>query len=475
MAESEKAENKKREVLKEIGAHFLTGIAAILLMLALKAGIDATLLGSQIQEVGYVYLLDALHHADDPPITIVDLAASFPQQHGVTSRKALTALLQVIADKSPRVIGIDVDFSPQRDDYADPSEDEGFFQNCLRLNTRNSGAHVPVFLGVYRTSCLASRLWLGPNSDYQPLAANIGVNSSDTREMPLWTRTQAPDSQGPTMSYALANAYLAASPGGHGPGAREWNYLPQMYRQAGHAPFVRRISAEQPDPGGYCGPDAGPDDGYTVGQFLVNYSPLEHLENPKQFVPWNALITADVGKAGAVNITKTKLDDKYDQIFGGKIVLIGNASEAPKDVFAVPHTKVHLGLFLHACAVYTLINQPLYEPTEQGRWLLDVGSSFTILLGVILTRLLYCLKTGDDLNTATLHRFFTGVVVLGIALQFVLVNQLHFIWDDFIFVSVALMLHSLLDQRVAQVPAWSKKVLVPALKKSLRESEAEEE
>jgi hypothetical protein len=469
------AESKKRQVLNGIGAYFLTGVAAISLMLVLKAGIDATLLGSQIQEVAYVYLLTALHHEDDPPITIVDLAASFPKQNGVTSRKALTAMLQVIADRSPRAIGIDIDFSPQADNYSDPSEDEDFFRSCLRLNTRNTGPHVPVFLGIYRTACDPSSQWLGPNTEFQLLAANIGVNASDTREMPLWTRTELPDSKGPSLSYALANAYLAALPGGHGTEATVRNYLPEMYRQVGEAPFVRRVSAEQPNLGGSCGLDGGQDNDYTVGQFLVNYSPLEKLENPKQFVSWDQLITADGIQGGTRHITKKPLDDKFDQIFGGKIVLIGNASVVPKDVFAVPHTKIHLGLFLHACAVNTLINQPLYEPTDRGRWLLDVSISTTILLGVILTRLFYCLKTGADLNATALHRFFTGVVVLGILLQFVLINYLHFIWDDFIFVSIALMLHSLLEHRIAQVPAWSKNILVPAIKKSLRKSETEEE
>ena len=103
-------------------------------------------------------------------------------------------------------------------------------------------------------------------------------------------------------------------------------------------------------------------------EFLVDYSPLALLAGSAP----DALNPDELAKA-----------DLRD-----KIVLLGRTKNT-MDTFTVPGKpeQPYAGVFLHACAIYTLENRPLYRLTELGRIVIDFVFSLMIFGPSLLIRL----------------------------------------------------------------------------------------
>jgi hypothetical protein len=75
------------------------------------------------------------------PIQVVDIGGleKAPVLGGndvATPRTELFGLIKAIANEGPRAIGVDIDFSPDRNGYKNPAEDPFFFRSIAELSSR---------------------------------------------------------------------------------------------------------------------------------------------------------------------------------------------------------------------------------------------------------------------------------------------------------------------------------------------------
>ena len=332
---------------------------------------------------------------DDLPIMIVDIRdleyKTFEvegEKYQYTPREQLMPLIEAVAAQNPKVVAVDVDFSPHKIGFLDPA-DPIYFQKLTKLT-------VPIFLGVFRSRNRPRELWLG-NPQFESLAADLG-HPDDDRKMFEWTsgtdgRTDL------TLSKALANAFPHEKP------------LDSF--------FVRQVSETQTP------------DGRKGGEFLVDFSAVPALQDTRL-----KTINPDVVK-----------DQKWTLY--GKAVLIGDGSlYDARDIVLVPiqgQTKAVPGIYLHAAAAYTLIKSPIYEFTALGRFLLDVLLAFTVLFCVFIVRMRLRKSRLSFAQTRATIFFILIVTIVVITLGVVFVHKTRVLWDDFAFVLLGLWFHPLVE------------------------------
>jgi hypothetical protein len=174
----------------------------------------------------------------------------------------------------------------------------------------------------------------------------------------------------------------------------------------------------------------------TNSEFLVDYSPLDLLVSS----------AADVLKPEEL----AKLDLK------DKIVLLGRA-KSTTDTFTIPGKpeQPYAGVFLHACAVYTLENRPLYRLTEWGRIFIDILFSVLIFGPVLVYRLI---RLGQGKEVVMDHRLLGRAINLEALVLFVgaiwLVRYTRLMWDDFILVVIVLLAHAPIEHATLEIWKW---------------------
>lgn len=408
----------------------LKGLLFIAFVLLIKIGVEHTTFGKHLDLMGYT-LLQLELSPGRVPITIVDISDLEPQEFNLdgksgkaTPRDSLRKMIEAIGEHEPKAIGIDVDFSPDEDGYIHPRDPE-FFQFCLDM-TNQSG--VPVFLGIKRTIAKSPAEWLG-GEKYQRLAANILIPKDSKRMVNVIKVGEEPESVAMTherppvkaISVALADAY-----------GREPGDSPGWFQSA-HESVIRALqslavvestSERRLRPG------------LSVEDFLVDYSPLESIEPLRTINP--AVLR----------------DQSQRQRFQDKVVLIGDATlSKATDTFVVPaRDQPYPGVFLHACAAYTLIKAPLYEVTGKGRLSIDMLFLLTILLPIVSLRL-YCEgRRSEEVATHRLQGVFTLVVVVGaIAVGVFFVRVTRVMWDDFFLALAFLVFHPFIERQVERL------------------------
>jgi len=349
------------------------------------------------------------------PITILDISDIKPERFDIdgrtgtaTPRDSLRQMIEAIADQNPKAIGVDIDFSlDENGQYIHP-RDPTFFQFCIDLH-RQTG--IPIFLGIKRTIGKSPAEWLG-GAQYAELAANIVAPKDNKRMVNMIRVDQAQGSSSiNAMSVALADSY-----------GRDTNnsasFFGQIHRRLidlfSQYHLLEKFTRRQLTPE------------LLVEDFLVDFSPLRNIYVLRTTNP--------------VVIR----DQSQRQHFDGKIVLLGDATlgEGP-DVFTVPGSdQLYRGVFLHACAAYTLITAPLYEVTRRGRFLIDVLFALLILVAITCIRLQFVSDIHVEVATRRLRVGFTVlvlIVALGIGLFFVHLTRI--MWADFILAAFALTFH----------------------------------
>ncbi|HWB59018.1 MAG TPA: CHASE2 domain-containing protein, partial [Chthoniobacteraceae bacterium] len=315
----------------------------------------------------------------------------------VTPRAPLFALLQAIVKQKPGAIGVDIDFSPIDGHFVTPA-DPDFFQHCLDLE-KSSG--VPIFLGVFRTHYGAPKDWLG-DEKFGPLAATLGMPKGDVTHARAWLeQTGAPGVYLPSLSAALA---------GFSPNAMRGSWLSWAVESA-----------------------------------------REHKVNDKKNIAGENLI--DYGKATALqeDAIKTAKPEVIDALpdkfrFTKKVVIIGDV-EKPSggDAFVIPgrneNNEPAPGVVVHACAVESLLAPPLVELTTAGHVLLDVLLSLAVL-GCITGACLYAVHARHEVNLNLLYALLNGTAIVVIFIfGMEVVKSTRVVWDDFLLVIIALLLH----------------------------------
>ena len=192
-----------------------------------------------------------------------------------------------------------------------------------------------------------------------------------------------------------------------------------------------------------------PKPGFTATEFYVDYSPLEALIS--QTIPWNdPQITAPSGA------------------LAGKVVFIGRAqiAAAGSDRHVLPghRGKPFAGVYIHACAAYTLLHGPLQKLTTKARFVLDLLLALVILIPVALLRWRY---RGTEPQGGIAHHRLSNLltlvtVVLAIAAGVYAVNVHHLMWDDSVFVAVGLLIHRTVERHLVGITLLAKRLFTLA-------------
>ncbi|MEN3336089.1 MAG: hypothetical protein V7641_5454 [Blastocatellia bacterium] len=419
--------NDPRRRGRAIWRDLLKGLLFIALVLVIKLLVERTTLGKQLDLMSY-NLLQLQLSSEHLPITVVDISDLEPQTFNIdgqtgkaTPRAPLRAMIEAIADQQPRAIAIDMDFSPAENRYIHPRDPE-FFQFCLDLQ-KQSG--VQVFLGIRRSLTKSPAEWLG-DATYQPLAANI-IIPNDSKRMVSLIRIENQSNPGVSgeeaqpsraLSVALADAYGREADAAPGLMQRLRSVLIEGLHRI---EFIEAMSEKRLRPG------------LTVEDFLIDFSPLESLKPLRTINP------------------VVLRDQSQRQQFQGKVVLLGDgALNKATDTFVVPaREQPYPGVFLHACAAYTLIKAPLYEVTWKGRLGIDMLFSTVILFTVILIRLYYKNRTEAKVATHRLQGFLTLLVVLiAIIGGVVFVRATRVMWPDFFLALTGVIFHPAIERHL---------------------------
>lgn len=357
------------------------------------------------------------------------------EKHFITPRAELLEIVRAVVKAEPKAVGIDIDFSTDEGGYADAQNDPMFFRQLIELSKQ-----VPICVGIRRSHNQAPSKWLG-FADFESLAADIW-GPEDERKMLKWV--EAPDNptvQGPSLSLALARR----SPNN------------KIEHDSKFAWAITANSEEEIEPG------------LKGVEFLVDYSPVQVLQDTR-LTTKNPAVIADMAWS-----------------LKGKTVLIG---DAVKDLHPIPslgHPRSIPGIYKHACGVYTLIQAPLFELTRAGRIAADLILVALVFLLVAGLRVGIARGTPGKFaeNTAfAASTIVITIVVLAVGVFFV--NYFRTMWDDFLFVIVALWIHRPMDRllrgllsALKQVPIFLQKlfeknqppVAVPAVEKSVNNKE----
>ena len=358
-----------------IWREFFTGLAFTFVLLGLKSYVAArTAFGEQTELMGYNLIQTLLSSGftnQDIPIQILDISnlPVTPVGSGsdlATPRERLLNLIEAVAEQQPKAIGVDIDFSPDEHGYKDPARDPAFFRSILGLRQKTG---VPIFLGIWRTADLPPQWWLG-SPEFSPLAACILVPRHDSRRMVTRILNEH-GPPGPTLCSVLAAAFPK-------PARQESRWAAWLLRPTSVAKVSEDVSFEE---------------------FPVDYSPRTALEHDR-----------------LTTINPVSVRDEA-QRFKDKIVLLGDGTleEADKgDIFPIPGRPWEQcpGVYVHACAVYSLINDPLYELTPAGRVFVDLLLSILVLGSVLSVRLYYRTKGDRAVAAHRLQRGVTAVVAI---------------------------------------------------------------
>jgi CHASE2 domain-containing sensor protein len=383
--------DRRKKILRDL----VRGVLFIVLVLAVKLGIEHSPVGKRFELLGFDIQQGQLL-AQSVPVEIVDISdvpVSEETIDGVsyrgTSRKTLRDIIDALAEQEPVAIGVDLDLSPDDSGYITPRDPE-FFQYCLDRG-------LPIFLGIRRTQLLPPAAWLN-SEQYAGLAASITIPRQDTKKMPRSIQSGPQFPSGKTMSAALAGAF-----------GESHCMMGSLLERMG---LAEQVSTKEIGKGG------------SVGEFLVDYSPLEKLTENR-----TVATSADAIRAR--------------RIFRNKIIIIGDATPGTSpDAFVVDgRTEPVPGVYVHACAAYTLAVAPLYELKWQGRVAIDVLLALSILLMITGVRLWF---TAEPAKVAT--RRLEGLLTLLIVLAAVLFGVLFvrwtcIMWSDFILALGAIALH----------------------------------
>jgi CHASE2 domain-containing sensor protein len=323
-------------------------------------------------------------------------------------------IIQAVAKQHPKAIGVDIDFGPNPDGWKDDN-DPRFFDFCLSMKQETG---VPIFLAVYTTQAQPAVAWLGLER-YKELAAAGVIDANDAKRLPRWIQAKGVRDRLTTMSAALANSYAESLPGPY-----EWlRKTVEVTTDNQHG--IERVGEDQ----------------MRFGFSLVNYTKLDEIQARTQD-----------------KISATSIEESVEK-FTGKIVLLGDATSFEgRDAFIVPgRSQPVAGVYLIACATYSLAVEPLFEFNKRTRLGLDLLIALVLFVLMEGARRRYVKIRPDTRFFRASNAILVAVTFLVILFGIFMVAWCHIMWFDIPAVITASRLHP----RVEQILVRFGKKLVP--------------
>jgi CHASE2 domain-containing sensor protein len=469
---------------------FLRGLVVTAIVVWLNHLLEARPAGQWLLRRTYDFLQYRLridptpHHGQPPalPIVVVDIQdvpgpeAAPDNWHAVTHRGHLQSIVTALSElgpNRPRALAVDIDCSPLAvaDDHGrlvpkwtDEAAERAFIQQSLTLT--QSG--LPIFLAVGQGIALPRSEWLGSEAaaalaahPYCPRVpdeleppAHGHDTSPDPRKMPGTLEFKEDRSLIPSLAESLqASAGRAER---QVPVALRWavelasQFKPEEgtehFTGPGHdsAPAAHdgtHADAENHAAPAHAAPPVMPSRRFSTTLFAVNYGALESFRR---------------GAIRALN------DDDITQnaaAFRDKLVIIGNCNPSRHDLHPVPDREREVaGVFIHACAAWTLLDAPIYSLTHAGRIAIDFLLA-SVLLVFVLKGGTWLSRLGLPVSHDALHRWVPRIVcgaALLLGVGFIRLTRL--MWDDFVFVSLGLLFfHGWLEHGAEIIWDWTRR------------------
>jgi CHASE2 domain-containing sensor protein len=417
----------KDHPLSHIIADAIIGLLLTGILLVGKIAAEHTQVCKFMEESFYDLLqlrLSSKLDAETLKVIVVDIAGMRIDRHprdpnyDFTDRTELLNLVQQIAEQQPRGIAVDIDFTP----YANQrGQDRQFLDSCLSLYKPRSDSHmpaVPVYVGIHETVALGPDLCLG-EPRFRDLAAFIGFAHSRENE----GRKRIADQLQITYLDTFEHQRIWYCPSLSSAVTQTHITLPSRWV----AWALKPLSVVE-------------DTGYKSSEFLIDYSPLEAIEK-------NTVSFQNIDSY----LRKNAFYDKY--VFIGR----GQLSRNTGDKFPIPgrRSDSHAGVYIHACAAYTLLRGALFELSGAGRLLLDVVLALFVIVGVALVRYHYRDRAGEVAYHRVFAFFTLLAVLLTVLIGFYMVDVTRLMWDDFVIVVVALLLHRSLEHKFDRIAQWA--------------------
>ena len=419
--------NQLKRVPNSIRRDIVTGLVIMSALMLIKLWFEDTMVGNVAHQALYnlVQLSPSVDESAADRIAVVDLA-QMDYTRGVehdldfTSRDALIKVVDQIVAKKPCAVGIDLDFDfmihplgeeqrkadlrfleriDQR--YGQPSglfECQAGDESALRKGHIFLGAHGAITLGKYV---------LG-DPKFERYAAFVGFPNPKGDREPRTKMVQSVtvNENGETTPFPSLSAAIAGIPLRQSP-LLSW--------------ALDRVS--------YVG------NALPSAQFWLNYRPLEFIEK-RQSVRYMEM-------------------EKRD--FHAKFVLIGRGQDSPltPDKYAVPgRGETHAGVYIHACAIYTLLTNGLIALSGKGEIVLDILATLCVLAGVAFYSWRRAEQTGRYKKRVS---WVATLIASGLVFAFALLLA-HLgsgvLWDGFALVVVTLWVHLYLENEWERALEW---------------------
>jgi hypothetical protein len=389
---------------------FSLAVAGLLLVAKIYL-LEPTVFGQQLDQIGVrllqVQLSDSSRWRGDP-VRIVDISSLPPSSPAsatgaivVTNRPELTKYLDQVASAGPSAVGIDLVFDPAPGGTVS-DEDYKFLDHCLHLSDP-SGRPIPVRVGIYKALALGPDRWLGDPS-FRCLGTSIIVPFEDEAHKTAPTGRMISQ-----FSFKVNNELVTA------------DSLSYSLFKIAQSEAAKRSPQPKWTQHWKLKADTFAD------TFLINFGLLQKLMDSRI-------------KAEDIGCHRSDLHNR--------IVLIGRATpgEAP-DVFTTAASDEPIpGIYIHAAAVYTLMEAPLWELSN--KWIRLSIDLLLALVIIVFDRWMdhmlgsdsqYKLRTRLEIVVPALM----AACVLVLGLLWVEVTGIY--WTDFVVVAIVLLIHKPLE------------------------------
>jgi CHASE2 domain-containing sensor protein len=399
----------------------LIGLSITALLTIGKIGLEQTRFGQQLEQMTVNLLqLRLADAARGRPVRVAVVDTSgllqIPTGTGdngepITPRKELAEIIGAVARSGPTAIGIDIIFQPDERGHL-PADDEYFLDSCLQLKN-DRGERIPTFVGIYDSIARGPAGWLGEER-FGSLGTLIVVPKSEgsepTTRIPssLHFKGDSGDVIVPSLSSALGRAAVTNEV------QRRWlgRFLHVHFPAMIESEIVRQVTLME------------------AHEFHIDFG------------------TTSAITAGTIPAKRSSDLEGKASTLRGKVVLVGRGSLGKtNDVFNVPGQGNEPGIYVHAAAVNTLLETPLYTLTRAGRILADILAALVPLGVIFATEISRCRHA----MSKSLGEKFTRSIAIGMAIVIVVVGYFWIdwtgiLWTDFLMVIGALFLHGPAEQ-----------------------------
>jgi CHASE2 domain-containing sensor protein len=413
-------------VKRKIYIDLIVGLVAVALLILIKVSIEDTYVGHWFNIRGYELLhtfIPPFNRGKEPSVIVLDISDMKRDVDGTTPIKSLIEIIEALVASKVKAIAIDIDFSPRINaQYPDETGlravgDDEFFEFLHEQKSKG----VPVFVGAYNVG-VEPKTWLGLEED-KDLAADITLFDEDTTQVPMWLRC----GQGEKLN-SISNALAEASGKKVDP-----NFLLKRFLEEPEAQENRRLSQKTAKSGNEIQCERA----FT----LVNYAKLELLQK----------LTLQASDRDSVLSAR---NEEGKSRFEGKLVIIGNAQRGKaSDCFVVVgRQRPVTGSHIHASAVYSLVDEPVYKLKHWVVLLLDILLGLFVVLGLLRVRLRH-LEDHQFSSHLWESRFIVFSIIITLLLGLLFVRVFNVLWLDFSLVIFALLLHSKVQAGIRLLPA----------------------